>query len=83
MRDKGTGRFLGILPDSTLRFAAGRLRIKILPVRLKMSEPPVVAIFLKNRTQNPIVRLFIDELRAFVEPLMKGRSAGAVTRSPG
>jgi len=72
-----TGRFLGVLPDSTLRFAAGRMQIKILPVRLGMSEPPTVAIFLKNRTQNPIVRLFVDELRAFVTPLMKGRSADA------
>ena len=72
-----TGRFLGIMPESTLRFAAGRMQLKILPVRLRMSEPPAVAIFLKHRTPNPIVRLFVDELRAFVTPLMKGRPAGA------
>jgi len=72
-----TGRFLGILPDSTLRFAAGRMHLKILPVRLPMSEPPAVAIFLKHRTPNPIARLFVDELRTFVKPLMKGRPAAA------
>jgi DNA-binding transcriptional LysR family regulator len=72
-----TGRFLGILPDSTLRFAIGRLQLKILPVELRMSAPPAVAIFLKHRTPNPIARLFVDELRALVKPPMKGRSADA------
>jgi len=75
-----TGRFLGILPESTLRFAARRMQLKILPVRLRMNEPPAVAIFLKHRTPNPIARLFVDELRAFVKPSMKGRSAAAAAR---
>lgn len=66
-----TGGFLGILPDSTLRFGGRRMQIKILPVRLRTSQPPVVAIFLKHPTPNPIARLFVDELRAFV----KGKSA--------
>jgi DNA-binding transcriptional LysR family regulator len=72
-----TGRFLAILPESTLRFGAGRMQIKILPVRLRMNAPPAVAISLKKRTPNPIVRLFVDELRAFVKPLMKGKLADA------
>jgi DNA-binding transcriptional LysR family regulator len=63
-----TGRFIAIMPDSVLRFGAGRLQIKILPVRLRMNAPPVVAISLKNRTPNPIARLFIDELRKYVKP---------------
>jgi DNA-binding transcriptional LysR family regulator len=67
-----TGRFLGILPNSTLRFGAGRMQVKILPVRLRISAPPAIAISLKDRTPNPIARLFVDELRAFVRPLMKG-----------
>jgi DNA-binding transcriptional LysR family regulator len=70
-----TGRFLGILPNSTLRFAAGRMQIKILPVRLRMSEPPAVAIFLKHRTPNPIARLFVDELRAFFKHSTRAGSA--------
>jgi len=72
-----TGRFLGILPDSTLRFGARRLQIKILPVRLRINAPPTVAIALKNRTPNPIARLFVDELRAFAKPLMKSKPATA------
>src|SRR5262249_33209021 len=72
-----TGQFLAMLPDSTLRFGAGRMQIKILPVRLRINAPPTVAISLKKRTPNPIVRLFVDELRAFAKPLMKGRLADA------
>jgi DNA-binding transcriptional LysR family regulator len=68
-----SGQFIAIMPDSTLRFGIQRMRIKILPVRLRMETPPTVAILLKNRTPNPIGRLFIDELRAFAKPLMKGR----------
>jgi DNA-binding transcriptional LysR family regulator len=67
-----TGRFIAILPDTTLRFGAGRMKIKILPVRLQIKAPPVVVITLKNRTPNPIARLFIEELRALAKPLMKG-----------
>ena len=70
-----TGRFLGILPNSTLRFVTGRLQLKVLPLQLLISAPPAVAIFLKHRTPNPIARLFVDELRALVKPPMKGRSA--------
>jgi DNA-binding transcriptional LysR family regulator len=66
-----TGRFIAALPESTLRFGAGRMQISILPVRLRMKAPPTVAISLKNRTPNPIVNLFIEELRAFANPLMK------------
>lgn len=72
-----TGRFLAILPDSILRFGGGRTRIKILPIQLRINAPPTVAISLKNRTPNPIVRLFIDELRAFAKPLMKSKPAAA------
>jgi DNA-binding transcriptional LysR family regulator len=72
-----TGRFIAIMPDAALRFGSGRLQIKILPIRLRMSAPPTVAISLKNRTQNPIVRLFVDELRAFAKPLMKSKLAAA------
>jgi DNA-binding transcriptional LysR family regulator len=68
-----SGGYIAALPESTLRFGAQRMRIKILPVRLRMQAPPAVAIALKNRTPNPIARLFVDELRAFSNPLMKRR----------
>ena len=70
-----TGQFIAIMPGSTLRFGARRLQIKILPIRLRISAPPTVAIFLKNRTPNPIARLFVDELRSFAKPLMTGKRA--------
>jgi DNA-binding transcriptional LysR family regulator len=70
-----TGRFIAVLPDSTLRFGARRTQLKILPVRLRANAPPTVAISLKNRTPNPILRLFIDELRTFAKPLMKEKLA--------
>ena len=62
-----TGRFIGILPESTLKFAGRRLHAKILPVALSMLSPPTVAISLKNRTPNPISKLFADEIRAAVK----------------
>jgi DNA-binding transcriptional LysR family regulator len=76
-----TGGFIAALPASTLRFGAERMRIKILPVRLQMEEPPGVAISLKNRTPNPIARLFVDELRAYASPLMKRTLRQAKPRS--
>jgi DNA-binding transcriptional LysR family regulator len=72
-----TGQFIAILPDSTLRFEAKRLQIKILPVDLRIENPPVVVISLKRRTPNPIARLFIDELRQLMKPLEKRRSRQA------
>ena len=68
-----TGQFIAILPDSSLRFGAGRPQIKILPIRLRLKAPPAVAISLKDRTPNPVARLFIAELCACVKPLMNSR----------
>jgi DNA-binding transcriptional LysR family regulator len=68
-----TGRFVAIMPESALRFGAGRLRIKILPIRLRMETPPTVAISLKNRTPNPVARLFIDEVWAFAKSSIKAK----------
>lgn len=69
-----TGQFIAILPDSSLRFGASRPQIKILPVRLRLKAPPAVAISLKNRTPNPVAKLFIDELLACLKPLTNPRS---------
>lgn len=67
-----SGRFIAALPGSTLRFAAGRMQIKILPVELRTRAPPTVAISLKHRTANPIAKLFVDEVRALAGPSVKG-----------
>jgi DNA-binding transcriptional LysR family regulator len=68
-----TGRFLTILPRSTLHFGAGRLRMRALPVTLQLRAEarPAQVITLRNRTPNPITKLFIDELGEFSKPLTK------------
>jgi DNA-binding transcriptional LysR family regulator len=65
-----TGQFVAVLPNSTLHFRRGRTQVKILPIPLRMKAPSVDAIFLKNRTPNPVARLFIKELRAVAKPLL-------------
>jgi DNA-binding transcriptional LysR family regulator len=75
-----SGRFIAVLPRSTLQFAAPRMQIKVLPVALRTHEPPVVAISLKNRTPNPIAKLFVDELREVANPLMKGSARQTMKR---
>jgi len=68
------GRFLTMLPRSTLHFGAKRLRMRILPVSTPMTTRPVEVNTLKNRTLNPIAKLFVDELRAFASPLSRRKS---------
>jgi len=66
-----TGRFLSIMPDSTLRFGAKPWSIKVLPIDLGI-PPQRVAIFtLKNRTLSPAVKLFIECAREVAKPLAK------------
>jgi len=66
-----TGRFLAIMPDSTLRFSGKRWSIKVLPIDLGV-PPQRVAIFtLKNRTLSPAVKLFIECAGQVVRPLAK------------
>jgi DNA-binding transcriptional LysR family regulator len=76
-----TGQFIAILPKSTLHFGRTRMRVKVLPIPLRMRAPPIVAIFLKNRTLNPIARLFIEELQAVAKPLLAAK-ARSRTRDP-
>jgi DNA-binding transcriptional LysR family regulator len=68
-----TGRFLTILPGSMLHFGARRLHVKVLPVTLPTEARPVQVVTLRNRTPNPIAKLFIDEMRAFAKPLTTPR----------
>ncbi len=58
-----TGRFLGIVPGSMLRFAGRRLGIKVLPLALPIRPGPVGITTLKNRTLAPVAELFIDHAR--------------------
>lgn len=70
-----SGRFLTLLPSSMLYFGAKRMRVKALPVTLPLKPLSVDIITLKDRTPNPIARLFIEELRAIVSAKMiRGRN---------
>jgi DNA-binding transcriptional LysR family regulator len=68
-----TGRYLGILPGSMLRFCGKRLSLKILPVELPIQPRlrSVGVITLKNRTLSPVAQLFIDCAREVAKPLAK------------
>jgi DNA-binding transcriptional LysR family regulator len=59
-----TGRFITVLPKSTLRAIGRRLSLKALPVTLPGPEALVVIVTLKNRTLNPLAELFIKTARA-------------------
>jgi DNA-binding transcriptional LysR family regulator len=64
-----TGRFLALLASSLLQFSAKRLSVKVLPVEMPLRSTPVGIVTLKNRTPNPIAKLFIDCARTLARPL--------------
>jgi DNA-binding transcriptional LysR family regulator len=59
------------LPTSILRFNGKKLGLKVLPIRLPLQPRPVGLVTLKNRTPNPVTRLFIDRAREVVKPLAR------------
>jgi DNA-binding transcriptional LysR family regulator len=68
-----TGRFLGVLSDSTLRLSGKRLSLKALPVEFSIRPGPVGIVTLKGRTVSPAAQLFIDHARKVAKPLAKGQ----------
>ena len=66
-----TGRFLSVISSSVLRFPAKHPDIKALSVEFPLLPVPVGIVTLKNRTLNPVARLFIDTAREFAKPLGK------------
>jgi len=64
-----TGPFVTVFPRSMMNLCADRFALKILPVKLPVREWPVALVTLKNRTLNPAVKLFIDEVRAAIKSL--------------
>jgi DNA-binding transcriptional LysR family regulator len=63
------GRFLALLPESTTRYIAEHLPLKVLPVDLPAQPRPVVIVTMKTRTLSPVARLFIDSAREVAKPL--------------
>ena len=64
-----TGRHLTVFPRSMMNLYAARMSLKVLPIRLPAREWPTVIVTLKGRTMRPLVRLFIDEVRATAKSL--------------
>jgi len=69
-----TGRYLTVFPRSVMRLNAERYPARILPVALpEPAHPwPVAVATLKNRTLSPVVGIFIDHLRAYVNSEASG-----------
>jgi DNA-binding transcriptional LysR family regulator len=66
-----TGRYLGLFPTSLLHFSGNRFALKVLPVKLPVTPPPVGIVTLKNRTIHPAAKLFIECVRAVAKPLAR------------
>jgi DNA-binding transcriptional LysR family regulator len=58
-----TGRYLSVLPRSSLLLGAQHPRLRILPIRLPEIVQPIELITLKNRTLSPTASLFIERAR--------------------
>jgi DNA-binding transcriptional LysR family regulator len=68
----GTGPFLGVFPDSLLRFGANLPPLKILPLELRTPPLPVGIMTMKSRTISPVTQLFIECAREVAAPLARG-----------
>jgi DNA-binding transcriptional LysR family regulator len=63
MRMVETGRWLGLIPGSVMRFGGKRMRIKVLPVKVLSPPAPVGFITVKDRTLTPLAERFIACVR--------------------
>jgi DNA-binding transcriptional LysR family regulator len=66
-----TQRYLSMLPQSLMRFSAKRFALKQLPIEPTVPLTTVGIITVKNRTINPVARLFIEAAREVTKPLSK------------
>ena len=74
-----TGRFFTVVPASYLRFRSDKDSLRIVPVDLHVSPPPIGIATLKNRMVSPVTKLFIECARAVARDGMlserKGKTA--------
>lgn len=75
-----TGRFLSVLPNSVFRYNAKQWSLKALPVDLGVKPRAVAIITLKNRTVSPVVRLFVEHVRAVAKTMFAPSASGRGTR---
>jgi len=60
MRMIETGRWLGFVPASVMRFGGKGMHLKILPVKVSSPPAPVGFITVKDRTLTPLAERFIE-----------------------
>jgi DNA-binding transcriptional LysR family regulator len=65
----GTGKFVGLLPNSVARFGARRVGLKILPAKIPATHYSIAIITVKNRTPGPLAKLFVEHARAVAKSL--------------
>lgn len=58
-----TGRYLTVVPASYMRFRSVKDTLRIVPVDLNVSPPPLAIATLKHRSVSPVTKLFIDCVR--------------------
>jgi DNA-binding transcriptional LysR family regulator len=78
MRLIETGRWLGLVPASVMRFGGKRMQLKILPVKVLSPPAPVGLITVKDRTLAPLAQRFIECTRR----LASSDTSRALTRRP-
>jgi DNA-binding transcriptional LysR family regulator len=65
------GRYLALLPESTVRYITEHLPIAVLPVDLPTQPRPVVIVTMRGRTLSPAAQRFIECAREIAKPLSK------------
>jgi DNA-binding transcriptional LysR family regulator len=58
-----TGRFLAVVPASTMHFSAYSARLKVLPVQLPATRREIGIIRLRRRAMGPLAQRFVECLR--------------------
>ena len=66
-----TGRFLSMVPRVVLQFPTEKQSFRAFRIDLPMTSRPLALLTLKNRTLNPVARLFIEWARQAARPLAK------------
>jgi DNA-binding transcriptional LysR family regulator len=60
MRVIETGRWVGLVPASVMRFGGRQMQIKVLPVKILPPPAPVGFITVRDRTLTPLAERFIE-----------------------
>jgi len=69
-----TGRYLSVLPESTVQFATQQLHVKVLPVDIPRITRATEITTFKNRSLSPVLERFIDCARDVAKSI-SGKSA--------